>query len=397
MKLLYIINGFDIQISGGLRRILEMIKRLSEKNHISLLTAAGEKTVLDRAGIIDVSYYLVKHSFLKRHPKFINNIFFLFYSWLVATFFAFFKIKELPLVDIIYTSSDFFCDVLPAFWYKRKEQKVKWVAMIHHRISFRKKGIRDIFVSFFSILIQNFSFYFIKNYADVVFVYDSPMGNKIADYFISKGFNKKKIFRVKNGVDYNFVKNVPDYPKEYDGCFVGWFRPNKGIYDIVPIWQKVVEQKHDAKLILVGDGFKSDIENLKQEILKNGLDKNVILAGPASSEKVYEFYKKSRFSFFPSHEEGWGIAICEAMACGLPVVAYDLEVYQTIFPKGIIKIPYLNYSLFAESILRLLRDASFYSKYQNEAIEIGKIYDWEKIADEELAIFDHILTYDSIQ
>ena len=31
---------------------------------------------------------------------------------------------------------------------------------------------------------------------------------------------------------------------------------------------------------------------------------------------------------FPSHEEGWGIAICEAMACGLAVVAYDLPAYE---------------------------------------------------------------------
>ena len=42
--------------------------------------------------------------------------------------------------------------------------------------------------------------------------------------------------------------------------------------------------------------------------------------------------KSSKLFIFPSYEEGWGISITEAMACGLAVVCYDLKAYD-VFGK----------------------------------------------------------------
>lgn len=44
------------------------------------------------------------------------------------------------------------------------------------------------------------------------------------------------------------------------------------------------------------------------------------------AEKLY-FDRKAEMMCYDTgenYEEGWGIAACEAMACGLSVVAYDL-------------------------------------------------------------------------
>ncbi len=81
----------------------------------------------------------------------------------------------------------------------------------------------------------------------------------------------------------------------------------------------------DWKLVLVGyDHLKqSNMENLKKLAEDMGVADQVIFAGKQS--EVEKFYLKSKIFAFTSSSEGFPNAIGEAMAAGLPVVAYDCD------------------------------------------------------------------------
>ena len=118
----------------------------------------------------------------------------------------------------------------------------------------------------------------------------------------------------------------------------------------------------------------------------------MILTGLLSGDKLYQMISKCKINVHPSYEEGWGTVICEAMACGLPVVAWDLPVYRTIYPKGIVKIPVGELKKFSESILELLTNKRLYDKISKEAQEVASKYDWNKIAEEETNILRKIVS-----
>ena len=100
----------------------------------------------------------------------------------------------------------------------------------------------------------------------------------------------------------------------------------------------------------------------------------------------WEQFKSSEVFVFPSHEEGWGIAICEAMACGLPVVAYDLPVYREIFTQGIITVPLKDIKAFSEKVVNLLENDKERHVLGDKARSQATVYDWDTVAARELSL-----------
>ena len=72
------------------------------------------------------------------------------------------------------------------------------------------------------------------------------------------------------------------------------------------------------------------------------------------------------------------MAAAEAMACGLPVVGFDLPGYKYCYPKGICKVLIGDIEKFAQEVINLLTNEDSYNKLTKEAIEFSKNWDWDK-------------------
>lgn len=387
MKIMYVANGNGLsdKVGGSLIRTINIAKRLKEKGwEVHLLTTIGGCKACRRKGLTGVNYHIIPTSLWKKEE---TSIFDRFLSYIVSTLASIFIIPRLPEVDVIYTDSDYFCDTIPATFYKLK-YKSKWIAMTHHRISVIKNGFKSFVITLISSKMQGFSYNLFKKYADKILILKTEMGRIIKKLLTSKGASPLKFEYVLNGVDVKFIESVPARQKIYDGCFLGGLRPNKGLYEIVSIWKNVCRTKERAILILIGHIDPIYLKELKRQISKNKLERNVKIFGFVSDErKKVEYLKSSRVFIFPSYEEGFGIAVLEAMACGLPVVAWDLPVYHEVFPKGMVKVPVGDVKKFAEEVLRLLNDPELYVEMRNDAIETASKYDWDKIVEKELELF----------
>lgn len=386
MKLLYIANGFGYAkgISGGPTRVYEIGKRLQKLGaDVSILTTTTGYEQLKGLGL-NVRYYILPPTpgLEKMEQVIIGRAF----SYLVEIIKAFSVMTDLRQYDIIYTSSDYLCDTMPAWICKKFHPGIRWVAFIHHLIDlpWRRKG--NPLVNFLSYLSQQVSLRLMRNRADFTLLLGTPEGWRLKSY-LSKPLHvspEKIVFTV-NGVDTKLIESVPEQDKLYDAFCSIALQAIRGGSDIVPIWKQVCMRKSDAHLLVIARGSPKLVHALKVSLEREGLTDNVELMEYVPRETYIRLIKSSKVYFAPKYEEGWGIGVCEAMACGVPAVTYNLPAYE-IFRDAVVKVPIGNRTAFARAILRLLSDEKLRKVTGRKGEDVASRFDWDKIAKEELGL-----------
>lgn len=107
------------------------------------------------------------------------------------------------------------------------------------------------------------------------------------------------------------------------GRFVDKEKNFSMLFDVMREFVKVCP---DALLVIVGDG--PDRRNYESRIMNYGLEENVILERWRNDLPV--FYKSFDLFLCSSNYEGWGVAVLEAMASGLPVVMTNVGLAEEV-------------------------------------------------------------------
>jgi glycosyltransferase involved in cell wall biosynthesis len=117
------------------------------------------------------------------------------------------------------------------------------------------------------------------------------------------------------------------------------------------------------------------------------LTENIVFAGLIYDfEKKFSLLSQARLFLLPSYEENWAIAIGEAMAAGIPVVAYSLEELIQVWGDNFVQIPIGNTDRFAEIVVELLQNDQKMQEISAKACQFVQRLDWTEIAKRELSL-----------
>jgi glycosyltransferase involved in cell wall biosynthesis len=93
----------------------------------------------------------------------------------------------------------------------------------------------------------------------------------------------------------------------------------------------VIERDDSVQLAIAGSGPERD--SLEGQVAELGISDNVTFLGYVSEERKRALLHESSVFVLPSRQEGFGIAVLEAMATGTPVVANDLAIIRRSLPE----------------------------------------------------------------
>ncbi|MEI8348929.1 MAG: glycosyltransferase family 4 protein [Candidatus Omnitrophota bacterium] len=105
----------------------------------------------------------------------------------------------------------------------------------------------------------------------------------------------------------------------------------KGYQDMIPVVKQLSEANRQVKFVWVGEGQDRDV--LTEMVRYHGLNDHVIFLGYRCD--VYRLMKASDLFLFPSHAEGFGLVLVEAMACGLSIVSSDTSSIPELIQDGV--------------------------------------------------------------
>jgi teichuronic acid biosynthesis glycosyltransferase TuaC len=138
---------------------------------------------------------------------------------------------------------------------------------------------------------------------------------------------------------------------------VGRVTRAKGVFELLQAISLAAAQEPRITCVLVGSMPAFDETTVIQKKLKQtpGLRERVRLIPGCSPHKVWEYLCAADIFAFASHNEGMPNGLLEAMAMGLPAVAFAIPPVQAIEAEtgALLTVPPLNSTLFSEAILRL--------------------------------------------
>ena len=135
-----------------------------------------------------------------------------------------------------------------------------------------------------------------------------------------------RILAIPNGVPFRTFawQRRPDWQAAPRAVFVGRLAPEKGLDTLIDAWPLVRAKYLDAQLILIGEGP-------LRPVLEDGSGHSGMALGPGQAVEMpgaaadpSETLREADLFILPSREEGMSIALLEAMALGIPLVASSI-------------------------------------------------------------------------
>lgn len=116
-----------------------------------------------------------------------------------------------------------------------------------------------------------------------------------------------------------------------DFIILGTIEARKNHALLLSVWKRLMAEMGDAcpRLVIVGRrGWEA--EEVFSTLDHHDFDGKVIEAGAMDDQQLSDLLGRARALLFPSHTEGFGIPLVEALAAGIPVIASDLTVFREI-------------------------------------------------------------------
>ena len=170
--------------------------------------------------------------------------------------------------------------------------------------------------------------------------------------------------------------------------FWGRLEDEKGIPELLKALQQIQISHPEILLHLIGEG--NQTKRYREQADELGISDRVVFHGWIEPSKIRTLALRCWVGIFPSRTESFGLAVAEAMATGLPVIATTAGALPEIVEnsKMGILIPPQSPSRLAKAILSLF-DGKFDHAQRAERVQssIQKKYSWEKSTDNLLSFY----------
>ncbi|HJX32192.1 MAG TPA: glycosyltransferase [Thermodesulfobacteriota bacterium] len=200
----------------------------------------------------------------------------------------------------------------------------------------------------------------------------------------------------RGGFDSQWIKNV--YPQIKDKkiiLFLGRVAEEKGLETLSQAFSIMTRKRSDVCLLIVGPdkwGYKATLEKL---LKREGIMDKVIFTGMLTGDQKRSALGCANVFVLPSHSEGFGVAVLEAMLSGLPVVISRQCGFKEVEKINAGRIVDIDAMTISKTLVELLDNP----RACKEMGERGKRfiekrgYSWDSIGEKILSVYKKIVNH----
>lgn len=117
--------------------------------------------------------------------------------------------------------------------------------------------------------------------------------------------------------------------------YLGRLHEKKGCELLIEAFSKVAGMSPSSHLVMAGPGEKRYIEKLKTLARNFGVEQRVSWTGMLVGDEKWKLLSLAEVFVLPSHQENFGIAVAEALACSVPVlISTEVNIWSIVETSG---------------------------------------------------------------
>jgi len=225
----------------------------------------------------------------------------------------------------------------------------------------------------------------------------------IKNDFIKNGLSEDKITVIYNGIDKkvffpsiqldsDYIDVKPFSIKRpyfiYGSRLLDADKKHEALIQAFSLFKKRTNYPH--RLVLSGsEGPYSEI--VHQAVYNSDVASDIFITGFFPHSSFSQLYAGASACIFPAVNEGVGLPIIEAMACGIPVLCSNSGALKEIGGQVPLFFDSDNIEQMADFMQKIVEDTEFFKERIQKGLEWSSRFDWEDTVSKTLLIFDKCL------
>ena len=212
---------------------------------------------------------------------------------------------------------------------------------------------------------------------------------------------KEKIRVIYTGVDKRYRPLQPCQVDEYRQkkgwperfiLMVGTIEPRKNHLGLIEAYSRYRRMSHHPLPLLIGGGKGWRFEYIFRHVQTLGLEKDVNFLGFVPWEDMPWLYNAATLFVYPSHYEGFGLPVAEAMRCGTPIITSSTSSLPEVVGDAGLTVNPNNPEELAHAMLTVLeKEPDRLQIMQEQGLRQAARFTWEKTAIKTAEVYSRVL------
>lgn len=184
---------------------------------------------------------------------------------------------------------------------------------------------------------------------------------------------------------------------EFVLLWLGIFMPHRRLEDAIEAMAHLKQEGQRVKLLLAGSGalFPDYFTGLQSLTAERGVQDAVVFTGKVADDEMRDFYCACDAFLFPNENQTWGLAVLEAMACGIPaMVSKGAAVHEALTDgHDAVLFPARDPVALANKIELLIANPDDRAKIAANGLELVRTeYNWQRFGEKMADVFSQVVS-----
>ncbi|MBA4375967.1 MAG: glycosyl transferase [Anaerolinea sp.] len=188
-----------------------------------------------------------------------------------------------------------------------------------------------------------------------------------------------------------FRARFPEIGNKFLVLFLGRINFVKGLDLLARAYGVIARQRQDVHLIIAGPDEEGYGRRVQSWLVNEGVLERVTFAGMLRGQDKLAAFADADVFVLPSYTESFGMAVVEAMACGLPVVISNkVNIWREVAQAEAGLVVNCDSGELADALLKIMDDPELKEHGEKGKHLVQQRFTWERVASQMLQVYQAI-------